>query len=85
MIKEFLIGVMLMFIALLFIFMHAFSYNTEATEESYRAIIAITKTLEPSFALSRYEVMAREGSTLKSNSIYPELPPIDYMGYIYVQ
>ena len=85
MIKEFFMTVAILLVFMLTIFVHSWIFNTEGIRDACANIVAITQMAIPSFAVSTYEPIMREPMENKSNSIYPELPQIDYLDFVYAQ
>ena len=85
MVKEFIILASILILFILFMLLHSLFFDTKGFKSAYRSIVALTHIVEPSFTPSRFEPIVREGKKRRENSIYPELPQINYLDFVYVQ
>ena len=85
MVKEFIILASVLILFILSMLLHSLLFDTKGSKSAYRSIVALTHIVEPSFAPSRFEPIIRADKKSQANSIYPELPQINYLDFAYAQ
>lgn len=85
MIKEFYALFAALFFMVLFMALFVLFYDFRGVNSANSAIVALIKQDTLSYAPSRYEELLRIDKPKGTNSIYAELPQIDYLDYLYAK
>ena len=85
MVKEFMLLTSILILFILSMLMDSWLFESKGIKDAFGAVVAVTHIVEPSFAPSRFEPIIREGKKSQTNSIYPELPQINYLDFAYAQ
>ena len=85
MVKEFAIMASILILFILSMLLHSWLFESKGIQDAFRSVVAVTHIVEPSFAPSSFEPIVREGKKSQANSIYPELPQINYLDFAYAQ